>query len=166
MPYAQLALALIIFSAGFGLSNQLDKAEIQALQSAIERGNAQEEQVMQVASAMLAQANAERDLKLAEMEASHEKNDQTINSLHDRIGAMRGDQLKRLQSARCENSGNTAPASESTGISSGTAYPDALSAGLHEFLTERFYQADQLAEWANQAWVFINEQHCGIKERG
>lgn len=150
MPYAYIALALTVFAAGFGLSYQLDKAEIQGLQMAIERGNVEADMVMQAARHRVDQADKQAAQANQQLEASHAQSIETINN-------YRG-QLDRRLHERSTSRANTLPGCASAGTSEtetgGTDIPERAIADMA-------FRADQVAAYAGACWQFVSN-NCGI----
>ena len=151
MPYVYIIAAASIFAAGFGLSHQLDKAEIQALQAAIERGNSEALHRLELSERKLLDANHQADLLNQQLEASHAQSIETIN-------AYRSDLDNRLYE-RSTRRRNTVPACPGAGNTEAEAASTDLSERAIADLAAR---ADQVATYAQACWQFVNND-CGIK---
>lgn len=152
MPYAYIIAAASIFAAGFGLSHQLDKVEIQSLQMAIERGNAEAEMTLQAAKSRVDQAAIEAAAANKQLESSHAQSIQTINAyradldnrLHDRSAS------RRNAVPACTGSGNLDEATGAADVS-------------ERSIADLAFRADQVAAYAQACWKFVSN-NCGISQ--
>lgn len=157
MIYAYIIAALSIFGAGFALSHQLDKAEVQSLQMAIERGNAESEMTLNLAKAKVEAAAKEAAIANQQLESSHDQNIRTINSYRDKLAtvSLRDPGKSHSRCASAENS--------DTGIhQEDGASEDRLSREATEFLWSEASAAAIAATERNALLTFIKEQNCGV----
>jgi len=154
MAYAFLACLLAGFGVGAWFTHRFDAAEIQALQSAIDQGNAQSALILQTATAQVAEAAAKAQQAKQQLELSHAQSIATVNDyaarLHDSL-ARRTDAVSR----------RICP-----GISASTtdpAYLPAALAGVLQYVDGETTRADAVASYAQSCWQFVSN-NCGVKK--
>lgn len=152
-------LSALLFGgvSGFGVSYRMFSGEITSLNRDIEE---QKRQAMIVLAAAENRIEEERETarkNKIDMEQAHEKNTKTIDALRHDIATARLSDPGRRPGGR-----NATPNGGGAGVSQGEAGSAGLSAELTRFLQIKFYAADKIAEYANQCYVFVVEQNCGI----
>lgn len=157
MIYAYAIAALALFSAGFGLSHQLDKAEVQELRLSIERGNIIAQNLLDASIAQADKHRLEQEAINQQMEASHDQSIRTINAYHDQLATVR---LFDPGKPHCCDSaganGDTGPHQDDE------AGADGLSREATDFLREEARDAAVAAADRNYLLDFINNQNCGV----
>jgi hypothetical protein len=154
---AVLASVMVGAGAGFCVARDLDNAQIERLENAIALQKAEAKAALDVAVSQVDAAQAKAKETNANLEKAHDSAIKTINTYRDLLATARLSDPGRRQSRA-----NALSASTNTGITEGEAETGELSAELTRFLQIRFYSADKIAEYANQCYVFVVEQNCGL----
>lgn len=157
MIYAYAIAALSLFSAGFGLSHQLDKAEIIELRSSIERGNVIAQNLLDASIAQADKHRLEQQAINQQMEATHDQSIRTINAYHDQLAAVR--LFDPGKPHRCDAASANSGAGPNQGDEAGA---DGLSREATDFLRTEARDAAIAAAERNYLLDFINNQNCGV----
>lgn len=157
MPYAYIIAALALFSAGYGLSHQLDRAEIQELHSSIDRGNVMAQNLLDASIAQSEKHRLEQQAINQQMEATHDQSIRTINAYHDQLAAVR--LYDPGKPHRCDAASANSDSGPNQGDEAGA---DGLSREATDFLRGEARDASIAAAERNYLLDFINNQNCGI----
>ena len=150
MIYAYIIAALAVFGAGFGVSHQLDKADILAMENSIA--------AQKVEAAALLQAETDRvNLAMSkahefnnQLEVSHAQSITTINAIRDQLATT-----SLRDTGRRSSGGSATGNSASTGVTETTTNIGELSTELAQFLKSEAYRADTAAEYASSCFGFL-----------
>lgn len=154
---AVLTALLVGVGAGFCIASDMDVAKIERLENAITLQKSEAKSALDVAVSRVDAAQAKARETNANLEKAHDSAIKTINTYRDLLATARLSDPGRRQSRA-----NALPAGANTGITETEAGTGQLSEELTRFLQIRFYSADKVAEYANQCYVFVVEQNCGI----
>jgi hypothetical protein len=157
MPQFVAAALVIGIMLGFIAEYKISRAEITDFELAIQTQKAEAQALLGGAKEHIVKAESEARYVNQQLEKSHESAINSINALHDSIGAVRLRDPGR-RSSRC----GAVSASASAGQSENTADSAELSAELTRFLVDQSYQADRIAAYANECHAFVVEHNCGI----
>jgi len=158
MPYTLAAIAISAFLAGFGVSHQIDKAEIQHMSDGIAAQNLEAELTLATLTQTADNArktalNANKQLEDANVSAI-----KAINSQHDAFKSQRMYDTHRKSNSCTSSTGtNTAGAANTA-----TQYAPELSTELTEFLKSEAYRADEISNYAILCKQFVLDNNCGI----
>jgi len=133
MMYIFAAIAISAFLAGFGVSHQIDKAEIQHMSDGIAAQNLEAKLTLQILT-------EQADNAKKQLEAANDSAIKAINSQRDDFKSKRMYDTHR-KSSHCTAS-NTAGAVDSS------ATDGQLSDQLTEFLKSEAYRADEISAYA------------------
>ena len=149
MPYIWVALLVVGFSSGYGLSSALSHAEIQHLSDGIAAQNREAE--LQLATLTEKADKAYRDALKAKQDLE-DANVSAINAINSQRDAFKPVRLydNGRKSSSC-------PSTKSGNSNTATNTPDdgGLSEELTEFLKSEAYRADQVSAYANLCQKFI-----------
>jgi hypothetical protein len=154
---AVLSALILGGCVGFGVARQIDNAQIERLGNAITLQKAEAKAALDVAVSRVDAAQAKAKQDNINLEQAHDSAIKTINAYRDLLATARLSDPGRRQSRA-----SALPASANTGIAETEAGTGELSEELTRFLQTRFYSADKIAEYANQCYVFVVEQNCGL----
>ena len=159
MPYIWVALLVVGFSSGYGLSSALSHAEIQQMSDGIAAQNREAE--IQLATLTEAADKAYRDALKAKQDLE-DANVSAINAINSQRDSFKS---QRLYDNSRKSSSCTATASGNTNSSIG-AYEDRteLSEELTDFLKSEAYRADTIANYAILCQKFVVDNNCGISK--
>jgi len=150
MPYIFIAVLVIGFSSGYGVSSAISKAELRKMADSIDAMNREAEWTL---AALTKEADTahEEALKLnKELEDANVSAINAINSQHDSFKSVRMYDNSR-KSSSC------APTKDSNSHSTAGADEDRheLSDELTSFLKSEAYRADQIAQYAILCQKFV-----------
>lgn len=156
MPYIWVALLVVGFSSGYGLSSALSHAEIQHLSDGIAAQNREAE--LQLATLTEKADKAYRDALKAKQDLE-DANVSTINAINSQRDAFKP--VRLYDNGRKSSSCAT---TQSSNTSTDTNTPDdgRLSEELTEFLKSEAYRADQVSAYAILCQKFVVDNNCGI----
>ena len=140
MPYILAAIAISAFLAGFGVSHQIDKAEIQHMSDGIAAQNLEAKLTLQILT-------EQADNAKKQLEAANDSAIKTINSQRDDFKS------KRMYDTHWKSSNCTSTNTASTTDTSAT--DGQLSDQLTEFLKSEAYRADEISNYASLCSQFI-----------
>ena len=140
MPYILAAIAISAFLAGFGVSHQIDKAEIQHMSDGIAAQNLEAKLTLQILT-------EQADNAKKQLEAANDSAIKAINSLRDDFKS------KRMYDTHWKSSNCTSTNTASTTDTSAT--DGELSDQLTEFLKSEAYRADEISNYASLCSQFI-----------
>ena len=140
MPYILAAIAISAFLAGFGVSHQIDKAEIQHMSDGIAAQNLEAKLTLQILT-------EQADNAKKQLEAANDSAIKTINSQRDDFKS------KRMYDTHRKSINCTATNTASTTDTSAT--DGQLSDQLTEFLKSEAYRADEISNYASLCSQFI-----------
>ena len=140
MPYILAAIAISAFLAGFGVSHQIDKAEIQHMSDGIAAQNLEAKLTLQILT-------EQADNAKKQLEAANDSAIKTINSQRDDFKS------KRMYDTHWKSSNCTSTNTASTTDTSAT--DGELSDQLTEFLKSEAYRADEISNYASLCSQFI-----------
>ena len=150
MPYIFIAVLVIGFSSGYGVSSALSKAELRKMSDSIDAMNREAEWTL---AALTKEADTahEEALKLnKELEDANVSAINAINSQHDSFKSVRMYDNSRKSSSctptKGDNTNSTAGADEDR---------HELSDELTSFLKSEAYRADQIAQYAILCQKFV-----------
>lgn len=158
MPYIYAILFALGFASGFGISHQVDKAEIVRMEDAIIAQKAEAHAILSSVQERIAAAQAKAKEANINLDKAHDQDIKTINAYRDALATAR-----LHDPGRRPGGGSALSAGTDTGISQTETGTGELSAELTRFLQIKFYAADKVAEYANQCYAFVVEQNCGIQ---
>ncbi len=141
MLYIFAAIAISAFLAGFGVSHQIDKAEIQHMSDGITAQNLEAKLTLQILT-------EQADNAKKQLEAANDSAIKAINSQRDDFKS------KRMYDTHRKSSNCTATNTASTTDSSAQYAPE-LSTELTEFLKSEAYRADEISNYASLCSQFI-----------
>ena len=157
MPYIFIAVLVIGFSSGYGVSSALSKAELRKMSDSIDAMNREAEWTL---AALTKEADTahEEALKLnKELEDANVSAINAINSQHDSFKSVRMYDNSRKSSSctptKGDDTNSTAGADEDR---------HELSDELTSFLKSEAYRADQIAQYAKLCQKFVVVNNCGI----
>jgi hypothetical protein len=157
MPQFIAAALVVGIMLGFSVEYKISRAEIEHMELAIQAQKAEAQTLLSGATERIAKAEAVALDANQQLEKSHESAINSINALHDSLGAARLRDPGR-RPGRC----NALPASASSGQPENQADSAELSAELTRFLVDQSYQADQVAAYASECHAFVIEHNCGL----
>lgn len=158
MPYAYIIAALALFGAGFTLSHQLDKANIQELQIAIANGNVIADNLLQAQTALHTQHAAEQQIINQQRDTSYAQTINTVNSLYDQLAT------KRLYDPGKPHGCSPAGPNTNTPVDNDDATgADGLSAEAANFLRAEAKACEMIAHAHNFLLSVIKEDNCGVR---
>ena len=140
MPYILAAIAISAFLAGFGVSHQIDKAEIQHMSDGIAAQNLEAKLTLQILT-------EQADNAKKQLEAANDSAIKAINSQRDDFKS------KRMYDTHRKSINCTATNTASTTDTSAT--DGQLSDQLTEFLKSEAYRADEISNYASLCSQFI-----------
>ena len=140
MLYIFAAIAISAFLAGFGVSHQIDKAEIQHMSDGITAQNLEAKLTLQILT-------EQADNAKKQLEAANDSAIKAINSQRDDFKS------KRMYDTHRKSSNCTATNTASTTDTSAT--DGQLSDQLTEFLKSEAYRADEISNYASLCSQFI-----------
>lgn len=150
MPYIFIAILVIGFSSGYGVSSALSKAALREMSDSIDAMNREAEWTL---AALIKEADTahEEALKLnKELEDANVSAINAINSQHDSFKSVRMYDNSRKSSSctptKDSNTNTTAGANEDR---------HELSDELTSFLKSEAYRADQIAQYAILCQKFV-----------
>lgn len=133
------------------------KAKYDNLSDNLDRQKEEAQALLEAEQKKVSDHEAKAKLDNATQAIDHEKSNKTIDDLRRSLAAT------RLSDPGRRNGGKaTSPTSDSAGIPQTEAGAGELSAELTRFLQIKFFQADTVAEYANQCYTFVVEKNCGI----
>jgi len=146
MMYIFAAIAISAFLTGFGVSHQIDKAEIQHMSDGIAAQNLEAKLTLQILT-------EQADNAKKQLEAANDSAIKAINSQRDDFKSKRMYDTHR-KSSHCTPS-NTASAVDSS------ATDGQLSDQLTEFLKSEAYRADEISNYASLCSQYIKGMDHG-----
>ena len=138
MIYALIIPALIGLATGGFVTHQIDKAEIQRLQMAIERGNAEADMTLLAAKSKAEKADLLAQQAIKELEKSREQHTQTAVALSGDLDHYR---LFPAGDKGCRDAVSSNPSAELSAYAQATAE---FSARLDRLIKDKAAAADQL----------------------
>jgi hypothetical protein len=156
MPYIWVALLVVGFSSGYGLSSALSHAEIQHLSDGIAAQNREAE--LQLATLTEKADKAYRDALKAKQDLE-DANVSTINAINSQRDAFKP--VRMYDNSRKSSS---CPSTKSGNPNTSTSASDdgRLSEDLTEFLKSEAYRADQVSAYAILCKKFVVDNNCGV----
>ena len=140
MPYILAAIAISTFLAGFGISHQIDKAEIQHMSDGIAAQNLEAKLTLQILT-------EQADNAKKQLEAANDSAIKAINSQRDDFKSKRMyDTHRKSSNCTASNTASTTDSSDNFGE---------LSDQLAEFLKSEAYRADEISAYAVLCSQFI-----------
>lgn len=140
MPYIFAVIAMGAFLAGFGMSHQIDKAEIQHMSDGIAAQNLEAKLTLQILT-------EQADNAKKQLEAANDSAIKAINSQRDDFKS------KRMYDTHRKS--NNCTATNTTGAVDPSATDGQLSDQLTEFLKSEAYRADEISAYAVLCSQFI-----------
>lgn len=156
---AVIAAFLAGSGSGFYLSHRLDEAELIKVNDETISANVRAETLLSSEKAKVAFANEMKDRQAIEGAKAHEQTNQELDALRTTVATQ------RLRDPGKSRSGSACPKGNGNSSTSSTeeAYIGELSTEFSGFLKSRFFDADKSAQYANECYIFVVEQNCGIR---
>jgi hypothetical protein len=136
-------IAAVSFATGFGISHQIDKAEIQHMSDGIAAQNMEAKLTLQI---LTEQADKEHEKALNANKQLEDANVSTIKAINSQRDAFKSQRL--YDTHRKSSSCTTAKDSNSTNTTNAAIIDGQLSNELTEFLKSEAYRADEISAYA------------------
>jgi hypothetical protein len=150
MLYAFALIAAVSFASGFGLSHQIDKAEIQHMSDGIAAQNVEAKLILKT---LTEQADKEHEKALNVTQQLEAANVSTINAINSQRDNFK---FKRLYDTNRARSSCATAKPSNPSITTNTPTDDGqLSKQLAEFLKSEAYRADEISAYAVLCSQFI-----------
>ena len=159
MPYIWVALLVVGFASGYGVSSALSRAEIKEMSDSIDATNREAELQLATLTEEANKANTEA-LKLnKELEDANVSTINALNSQRDSFKSM------RMYDNGRKGSSCTTTKGSNTNCTAGTTEDRAeLSEELTEFLKSEAYRADKISNYAILCQKFVVDNNCNIQK--
>jgi hypothetical protein len=159
MPYIWVALLVVGFASGYGVSSALSRAEIKEMSDSIDATNREAE--LQLAT-LTEEANKAYTEALKLNKELEDANVSTINALNSQRDSFKS--VRMYDNGR-ESSSCTTTKGSNTQTITGT-YEDRheLSNELTDFLKSEAYRADKIAAYAILCQKFVVDNNCNIQK--
>ena len=151
MLYAFVLIAAVSFASGFGLSHQIDKAQIQHISDGIA---AQNMEATLTLKALTDQADKEHEKAINANKQLEDANVSTINAINSHRDSFKSKRLYDTHRAR--SSCATAKPSDTTSTVNTTTDDGQLSDQITEFLKSEAYRADEVSAYATLCKNYIS----------
>jgi len=151
MIYAFALIAAVSFASGFGLSHQIDKAQIQYMQDGIA---AQNMEATLTLKALTEQADKEHQKALNATQQLEAANVSTINAINSQRDNFKSKRLYDTHRARSDRT--AAKASDTSAITDTSTNDGQLSDQITEFLKSEAYRADEVSAYATLCKNYIS----------
>lgn len=154
--YLIIALVVGAFAAGYGSAWQLENKQIAILEAKIELSNQEAVRLTGEATTKINAAKSEAALIAIQLESDHVKATQSTSALRTALDVVRLRDPGQRQ--RCPD-----PVSKGANTREPETAPDPgqLSAESSKFLRDQAWQADTVANFANECYRFMIN-NCGI----
>lgn len=160
MPYFIIAALIVGFASGYGVSHKIGRAEIIGLELAIQQQKTEAQSILQDAQLKVTESENRAIQINNQLDKEHEENTRDIINLHDQLSTVR----LRDPGHRPSCPGSV-PTSDSAGHAEDSTGSAELSAELENFLRDQSFAADQVAEYAQECFKFV-QSNCGIEKNG
>ena len=160
MMYIFAAIAISAFLAGFGISHQIDKAEILKMSNGIDVLHREAEATIAV---LTAQAETEHEKALNANKQLEDANVSTIKAINSQRDAFKSQRLydTHRKSSSCATAKDSNP---TNATNAATEYAPELSNELTEFLKSEAFRADEISAYATLCKQFVVDNNCGISK--
>jgi len=158
--YIFALIAAVSFATGFGISHQIDKAQIQHMSDGIAAQNMEAKLTLQI---LTEQADKEHEKALNANKQLEDANVSTIKAINSQRDAFKSKRM--YDTHRKSSSCTTAKDSNSTNTTNAaTEYAPELSNELTEFLKSEAYRADEISAYAILCKSFVVDNNCGVSK--
>ena len=145
MFYAQLALAIAIYAAGYATAWKIEVKEVARLEASIESANQQAQDTLNAAQEYARANQAKAMVITAQLEREHDQNSQSIANLSTRLASARLQYATHSASRNCTLPKISDTSYDKTHDAAGSYLSAAeLSEGLNQLVLTK--DPDQLAE--------------------
>jgi hypothetical protein len=159
MPYIWVALLVVGFASGYGVSSALSRVEIKEMSDSIDATNREAE--LQLAT-LTEEANKAHTEALKLNKELEDANVSTINALNSQRDSFKS--MRMYDNGR-KSSSCTATKGSNTNSTAGTTEDRAeLSEELTEFLKSEAYRADKISNYAILCQKFVVDNNCNIQK--
>ena len=150
MPYIFVAILVVGFTTGYGVSSALNRAEIREMSESISDMNREAEVQLATLTEEADKANTKALELNKELEDANVSAINAINSQHDSFKSVR-----MYDNSRKSSSCPKAKDSDTTEVARADEDRTELSDELSQFLKSEAYRADQIASYAIMCQKFI-----------
>ncbi|MEY3760055.1 MAG: hypothetical protein RIR39_1546 [Pseudomonadota bacterium] len=157
MIYIQIALAMILYGAGYLSAWKIDSLKIARLEISIESANDLSKSTLKEAQASVSAAEQQALISSDNFDKERIKNDELNNNFATTFKSMR---LRDPHAIGCRK--NTLPKSNSPVPIKDYPESGELSEDLTKLLRSESFRADQMMSYANECYEFV-KNNCGVK---
>lgn len=155
MFYIQIALALVIYAAGYATAWKVETKEVARLEASIESANKEAQSALSAIQERVKSAQAKAEVITVQLESDHVKSNQSIATLSNRLSAARVQYAKHSAGRDCAlpKTGDT-PNNQSDDAAGSYLSAAELSAGFDQLVLTK--NPDQLAEDKHFILAWLN----------